>query len=76
MEIIIPAAVALLAQYLKSYVNNQYATLGIVLVLSLIAAVVYVNLVDAGYWTSVLNILAYAGAIYTFIIARFETPTS
>lgn len=73
MEIIVGALVSLITQVLKQYSSSTYLTMGIVLVLSLIGAGVYTALVSAGYWQSFANILVLAGAIYTFIIARFES---
>ena len=72
MEILFPVAVSLLAQWLKKFSPNEWATLGIVAVLSLVAAGVYTYLESSGYWQAFLNILVVAGAIYTYIIKRFE----
>jgi len=49
-----------------------FMTVGI----SVAAAGIYVALVDANFWQSALQILTIAGAIYTFIIARFESKPS
>lgn len=73
MEILFPAAVALAVQVIKNYFGtSEYKTLAVVFVLSLVAAIIYTTLVAAGYWTAVLNIMTVAGAIYTYILARFE----
>lgn len=74
MEVIFPAAVALLVQFVKqnSFFDNEWKTLALVVVLSLVGAFGYTELVSAGYWQSFTGILVMAGAIYTYIIARFE----
>jgi hypothetical protein len=43
-----------------------------VLGVSLAAAGIYTALVDANFWPTVAGIFTLAGAIYTFIIQRFE----
>lgn len=73
MELIIGAGVSLLIQWLKGSLKlGEYATLGAVLALSIVAATVYTWLVSAGLWESVGQILMTAGAFYAFILQRFE----
>lgn len=72
MEIILGLAATALTQWLKKYGKNQWETLGILIVISLALAGVYATLVAVGYWQLVVSILVTAGAIYTFIIQRFE----
>ena len=74
MEIaIVGVAVSLLVQWLKKqFGTDEYKTLGVVLVVSLLGAWGYTYLVTAGYWESVLAILLTAGSFYTYIIARFK----
>ncbi len=72
MEIILAVLVSALTQWLKQHMPNQYYTLGLVAVLSLVGAGIYTTLVDIGYWRGALQIMIIAGAIYTYIIARFE----
>lgn len=73
MEIIFGAAVAGIVQFLKQYSPNPYATLGILLGVSIVAAIIYTQLVAMGYWQSVVGILTIAAAIYTLFIQRFES---
>ena len=76
MQIVIGAAVSLLVQWVKQHpffsANNNWYTLALVLVLSVIGAGVYQYFYMGVYWQTILQVLAVAGSIYTFIIARFE----
>ncbi len=73
MEIIFGALASAITQLIKRHFGtNDIGTLVAVLVVSLIGAMVYVTLYSKGYWESVVQILAYAGAVYTFLIRRFE----
>lgn len=74
MEILIGSGVSLLVQYLKTkFGTSEYKTLGVLLFVSLVAALVYTYLVAQGYWQTVAAILLTAGAFYSFIIARFNS---
>jgi hypothetical protein len=76
MLIIIGSAVSLLVQWLKEQFGTQeYKTLGVLIVVSLVAAFIYTYLVAAGYWQTVAQVLVVAGAFYTFVIARFQSTT-
>lgn len=75
MIIIFSVVVSILAQVLKKYSPNQWATLAIVAVLSIVGAGIYTALVSADLWQSALVVLVQAGAIYTFVIQRFESST-
>lgn len=73
MEIILAAVVSLLTQIVKKWAGTkEYLTLAVVIALSLAVAGIYQLAVYTGYWEMVANILILAGAIYTFIIRRFE----
>lgn len=73
MEIIFGAATALFVQWVKGkYATSEYQTLGVVLAASIVLAAFYSALVTSGYWEAFVGILTIAGAIYTYIIARFE----
>lgn len=76
MDIIFSAVVSLLVQVLKKYMPNEYFVLGLVAVLSIVAAGAYTALVSADLWQSALHILTISGAIYTFIIQRFESSST
>lgn len=73
MEIIFGVIASAITQFIKkNFGTDDITTLLFVLSLSVIGAVIYVALTSFGYWESLVQILAYAGAIYTFIIRRFE----
>ena len=73
MEIILGSLVSLFVEWIKSKTNmGEYQTLGAVIGVSLIAAILYTFFVATGYWQTVSSILVTAGAFYTFIIARFK----
>jgi hypothetical protein len=77
MEIIIGAVVSCLVQFVKKYWGtSEYWTLGIVVVVSLVAAGIYTYLTAAGYWQAFAQVLITAGAFYTFIIARFGSSVN
>ena len=76
MEIIASAAVTALAQWLKKYSPNEYVTVFMVLGISAAAAGIYTALVAANYWQTASEIFVTAGAIYTFIIQRFESAST
>lgn len=72
MELIIGAAVSLLIQWLKERMGtSEWGTLGILFLVSVLAAAVYTYLVNVGLWETVYNVLVTAGAFYAFIIQRF-----
>ena len=70
--VVIGVVVSGAVQFIKKYSPNQYYTLGAVALASLIGAAVYQALVATGYWEGFLSIVTIAGAIYTYIIQRFE----
>lgn len=71
--ILIGAGVSALVQYLKTrFGTKSETTIAIVIGISIIVGTVYFLLKDTSIWTSVLSILGFAGAVYTFIIKRFE----
>ena len=73
IAILAGAVVSIIAQLLKQKVENDYARLGIVLALSVIAGgtyfalTLYPNLLEI-----CLKILGYSCAVYAFFIRRFE----
>lgn len=73
MELLIGAIVSGIVQYIKKITgSNTTATLMVVAIMSLIAGAVYYYLVGTGYWEIFLKILVSAGAIYAFVVKRFE----
>jgi hypothetical protein len=73
MEIFLAVVVSLFVQFLKQQMKSTLAILATCAGLSLVVALVYAYLVDVNLWQSTAVIFAYAGAIYTYVIARFET---
>lgn len=72
MEIILSAAVSFLVQFLKNKAKlGEYQTLGVLVALSLVAAVIYDRLVVLGYWQSVAAVLILASSFYSLILSRF-----
>ena len=73
IELILGAVVSLVAQFTKDLVSkNEWARLGLVVALALLAALAYSTLQATGYWESATAILVSAGAFYTFIVERFK----
>ncbi|HBI50253.1 MAG TPA: hypothetical protein DDY21_00165 [Candidatus Moranbacteria bacterium] len=70
---IIGAVVSVIVQFLKNkYGTNTQGTLTAVILLSIFAGIGYYIIEQHELLPIVLQILAFAGAIYTFIIKRFE----
>lgn len=78
MEIILGVVVTLLVQGIKKFFGtSEYATLAVVLVLSVIAAALNYYYSDAAFWRDGVEILLSAGGIYALLIERFKTkPTT
>lgn len=71
--IVIGAIVSVIVQIIKSkYGTNSTGTLVAVTGISLIAGTAYYFIKDTPYLQTVLSILGFAGAVYTYIIRRFE----
>lgn len=78
MELIGGVLVAGLVQWLKNkYKTSEYGTLGIVALLSVLAAGAYTLLSAYGYWDTLYQVIVTAGAVYVYLLKRFEgaTPT-
>lgn len=72
--LVIGAAVSLLVQYLKNKMEtNKTGTLLIVLGISIIAGTAYFLVKETSLWQPIVSILAFAGAIYSYIIKQFES---
>jgi hypothetical protein len=74
MEIlIIGVIVSSIVQFLKTkFETDSPITLLIVVGLSVVGAFFYDLFLKTGIWESIVPVLVYAGAFYTFIIRRFE----
>jgi len=71
--IVIGAVVSVIVQFLKNKFGTESQwTLLIVAGLSVVAGTIYFLLKDTSYWQSIISVLVYAGAIYTYILKRFE----
>ena len=71
--VIIGAIVSAIVQAIKVYAGTDNTkTLLCVVGVSLVAGTLYHFVKDTPYWYSVTSILGFAGAVYTFIIKRFE----
>ena len=72
MEIFIGAIVSLIVQLIKKLAGTrEWATLGLVVLISLIGALFYDFIQSIGYLESLYKVLVTAGAFYAFIIKRF-----
>lgn len=73
MEYVLGVFVSIVVQGIKKYFGtDEYVTICVVAVLSLVSAGVYIWLVNAGLWEAFAKILITAGAFYAFIIMRFQ----
>ena len=71
---IVGAVVSLIVQGIKNYAGTStYGTLASVVVISGLAGWGYFLVKDTSFWPSFVQILTFAGAIYTYLIKRFET---
>lgn len=69
----IGAVVSVIVQFLKNkYGTNTQETLTAVIVISIVAGVGYYFIKQTEFLPVVIQILAFAGAIYTYILKRFE----
>lgn len=72
MEILFGGVVTILTQVLKTYVTETWKKIAICVVLSLVAAMLQVFLVSAGYWEAAMNTLIAASGIYALLVRPFE----
>lgn len=71
--IIVGVIVSFFVQWLKNVAKaGEYTTLAIVIGISLVAGLFYQLFNSAAWWQGAIQTLAYAGAVYTFIIERFK----
>jgi len=71
--VVIGAIVSLIVQYLKTNLRtSRDETMIAVLLISIISGSAYYFIKDTSLWQPILQILAFAGAIYTYILKRFE----
>lgn len=70
---VVGAIVSVIVQVLKNkYGTNTQGTLTAVIVISIVAGVGYYFIKQTSFLPAVIQILAFAGAIYTYILKRFE----
>lgn len=71
--IVIGAIVSIIVQLLKTkFGTNSNATVSIVVLLSILVGSAYFFIKDTSLLEPIVSILGFAGAIYVFIIKRFE----
>lgn len=70
--ILIGALVSVIVSLMKRYITSDSGRILAAVVVSLLAAGIYVWLKDSNYWHTFLLVLTFAGAIYTYIIRQFE----
>jgi hypothetical protein len=71
--VLIGALVAALVQFLKiKFGTTSTITLVIVSVISILAGTIYFFLRETQLLASIISILGFAGAVYTYIFKRFE----
>lgn len=77
MVYILGISASLLVAWLKKkFGTNEWATLSVLLAVSLIAAVGYVVLQNTSFWPLLVGILEAAGAFYAFVLQRFNSSNS
>lgn len=70
---VVGAIVSVIVQFLKNkYGTNTFGTLTAVIVISIVAGVGYYFIKETAFLPAVIQILAFAGAVYTYILQRFE----
>jgi hypothetical protein len=74
--LIVGGAVSLLVQWLKQKSGSTLETMLILLGTSLGAAAIYTVLAKTGFLPTVYGVLVTASAIYSLVIARFESAPS
>lgn len=73
MEYILGVIVSVLTQALKRWFGTEpFTTQVVVLVLSLVAGIAYTLLYHSPWWSSIVTVLATAGATHNFILRKFE----
>ena len=71
--VIIGVIVSVIVQFLKKkFGTNTQATLVAVIVISILAGSTYFMIKETSLWQPIVSILGFAGAVYTYIIQRFE----
>jgi hypothetical protein len=71
--VIIGALISALVQFLKvKFGTTSTVTLVIVSVISILSGTIYFFLKESQLLPSIISILGFAGAIYTYILKRFE----
>lgn len=60
----------MVVQVVKEYSKTSgWKTLGVLLAVSLVGGAMYVYLIDAGYWMTVLRVITSAAGIYSLFTA-------
>lgn len=70
---IVGAVVSLLVQAIKKWAGTEgMANIAIVVGVSVVAGAVYFYAKDTAFWPVFVQILSFAGAVYSFLIKQFE----
>ena len=71
--VVIGAIVSLVVQFLKTkYGTQSNMTIAMVIAISVVVGAAYTLLKDTSVWQTIISILGFAGAVYTYILKRFE----
>lgn len=70
--VLIGALVSVIVTILKLKIQSDGGRILAAVLLSLVAAGIYVAFKDTKYWETFLLVLTFAGAIYTYIIRQLE----
>jgi hypothetical protein len=71
--IVIGAIVSIIVQLIKKNLSTtKEGTLLAVLTISIISGTAYYLIKDTSLWQPIISILGFAGAVYAYIIKRFE----
>lgn len=72
--LVVGILVSLITQYLKTkFETKSWQTITACLGLSVIVGILYHFFADTEVYTTIMQILVYAGAFYAYIIERFES---
>ena len=73
MEFIFGALASFIVEVIKKYAGtNRLTTYGILVAVSALAGLAYVQLYEAGYWQTVLQVGVVASAVHNLLIRRLN----
>lgn len=68
--VIVGAAISFLQEFIQAKQWSNTVKRGLVIVLSIIAAAIYVSLKDSAFWATFVTILSIASTVYLFVIKQ------